>query len=64
MRKNRRKKKVLTFGDMGFSMKVEASNTEGDVIIVSKNLWIEIAEMLIEADEKIAFIAKEIDTLL
>ena len=37
-------------GQLGFSMKVEAGRAEGDIMRVSKVLWLEIAQRLIDAE--------------
>lgn len=34
--------------ELGFAMKVEANRVEGDIMKVSKDLWLEIAERLME----------------
>lgn len=60
----KRKKKTMTLGEIGFAMKYEASKSEGDVIIVSKALWLEIAQLLMDTDDKLKAIEKEIDEQL
>jgi hypothetical protein len=44
------KKKNLTLGEVGFAMKAEAHRTHGNTMVVSKELWIEIAELLMKTD--------------
>ena len=40
------KKKTTTIGEVGFAMKMEAHRTPGETILVSKKLWLEIADLL------------------
>lgn len=65
MAKKRRKKKkeYMTLGEIGFAMKVEASRTEGDVMLVEKKLWLEIAELLMQTDKNLKEIEKELNAL-
>ena len=60
----RKKKKTVTLGEIGFAMKHEASKTEGDVLLVSKDLWLEIAEVLMETDRNLKTIEKGLDEML
>lgn len=46
----RKIKNTMSFGEVGFAMKYEASIRAGDTMLVSKDLWLEIAELLIETD--------------
>ena len=38
--------------ELGFAMKVEANRVEGEVMAVSKELWLEIAERLMKQNKK------------
>ena len=46
MANKKKKQKKMTIGDVGFAMKMEAHRTPGDNILVSKQLWLEIADLL------------------
>lgn len=46
-----RNPKDMTIGEIGFSMKCEALNAKDDVIIVSKELWLSIAEKCMDTAE-------------
>lgn len=37
--------------ELGFAMKVEANRVEGDVMKVSKELWLQIADRLMETED-------------
>jgi len=41
-----------SLSELGFAMKVEANRVEGDIMKVSKELWLQIAERLMEAEDK------------
>lgn len=41
-----------SLSELGFAMKVEANRVEGDIMRVSKDLWLEIAERLMEQNNK------------
>lgn len=60
MGRRKKKKKTMTLGEIGFAMKHEASKTKGDVMLVSKALWLEIAELLMETDRNLLAIEKEL----
>lgn len=62
-RKKRKNKKYMTLGEIGFAMKHEAAKTEGDVMLVEKKLWLEIAELLMQTDRNLKALEKEIDAL-
>lgn len=47
------KAKGMTLGEVGFAMKCEAAEINDDVVIVSKELWCEVAQILIDTDEKL-----------
>ena len=59
----RKRKKTMTLGEIGFAMKHEALKKTGDTMLVSKDLWLEIAELLIETDRNLKAIEKELDDL-
>ena len=59
----RKRKKTMTLYEIGFAMKYEASKKTGDTMLVSKDLWLEIAELLIETDRNLKAIEKELDEL-
>lgn len=44
----------MTLNDVGQAMKREARNTRGRKMLVDKELWIEIAELLIRTDRDLA----------
>lgn len=44
-------KELSELGELGFIMKYEAAKTEGDVMIVPKARYIEIADMLIKIEQ-------------
>lgn len=48
-----KKKKTTTLGEVGFAMKMEAHRTPGDNILVSKKLWLEIADILLMTDRNL-----------
>lgn len=54
----------MTLNDVGQAMKKEARNTRGRKMLVDKELWIEIAELLIRTDRDLAkieeFLTEEI----
>lgn len=54
----------MTLNDVGQAMKREARNTRGRKMLVDKELWIEIAELLIRTDRDLAkieeFLTEEI----
>lgn len=52
------KKKTMTIGEVGFAMKFEASLTTGENLIVSKTLWLQIAELLMQTDRNLKEIEK------
>lgn len=43
----------MPLGDIGFAMKVEAGHHKGDVLHIRRDLWLEIADVLMDADIKI-----------
>lgn len=62
-KKRRRKKKTMTLGEIGFAMKYEASKSEGNVLVVDKKLWLEIAQLLMDTDKNLNQIYKELQEL-
>ena len=60
----KKKKKTMTLGEIGFAMKYEASKVEGDEMFVSKKLWLEIAQLLMDTGSKLGEIEKELDELM
>lgn len=60
MGRRKKKKKTMTLSEIGFAMKHEASKTKGDVMFVSKALWLDIAEILMETDRNLLAIEKEL----
>ena len=63
MAKKRRKKKTMTLGEIGFAMKYEASKVEGNVMVVDKKLWLEIAQLLMDTSSNLGQIYKELQEL-
>lgn len=59
-----KKEKAVTIGDIGFAMKYEASVREGDTVTVSKELWHQIADILLDADRCLRNIERETNYLL
>lgn len=41
-----------SLSELGFTMKVEANRVDGDVMKVSKELWLQIADRLMETEDK------------
>lgn len=60
----KKRKKTIRLSDLGFAMKVEAQRTEGDVLHVSKALWLEIAEVLMETGRNLEEAEKLVDEIL
>ena len=58
MSKKKNKRNTMTLGEIGFAMKLEARRTKDDVMYVSKELWLEIAELLIETDKNLTEIER------
>ena len=44
--------KNATLGELGFAMKVEAYRVKGEEMLVSKELWLEIADRIMKAGEE------------
>ena len=63
MARKRKKKKTMTLGEIGFSMKYEASKVEGNVMVIEKKLWLEIAQLLMDTDKNLTQIYKELQEL-
>lgn len=63
MARKRRKKKTMTLGEIGFAMKYEALKTEGNVMVVDKALWLEIAQLLMDTSSNLGQIYKELEEL-
>lgn len=63
MARKRKNKKTMTFGEIGFSMKYEASKVEGNVMVIEKKLWLEIAQLLMDTDKNLTQIYKELQEL-
>lgn len=59
----KRKKKTMTLGEIGFAMKHEASKVDGNVMLVEKALWLEIAQLLMDTDKNLNQIHKELQEL-
>ena len=59
----KQKKKTMTLGEIGFAMKVEASKCEGNVMVVDKKLWLEIAQLLMDTSSNLGQIYKELQEL-
>lgn len=55
-----KKQETMTLGEIGFAMKCEARKNNDEVMYVSKVLWLEIAELLMETDRNL----KEIENSL
>ena len=60
----RKLKNSMSLGEIGFAMKYEASKKTGDTLLVSKKLWLEIAELLIETGSDLKAIEKELEDLV
>lgn len=43
----------MTISELGFAMKAEACQTPGETILVSKDLWVEIADLLVYIDRRL-----------
>lgn len=63
MARKRKNKKTMTLGEIGFAMKHEASKTEGNVVVVDKKLWLEIAQLLMDTSSNLGQIYKELQEL-
>ena len=63
MARKRRKKKTMTLGEIGFAMKHEALKTEGNVMVVDKALWLEIAQVLMDTSSNLGQIYKELEEM-
>lgn len=59
----KKSKKTMTLGQIGFAMKYEASKTEGNVMVIDKKLWLEIAQLLMDTDRNLMQIYKELQEL-
>lgn len=53
--------KVLELKDVGLYMKKEAEKVNRDTITVDKKFWLEIADLLIETDNNLLKILKELE---
>ena len=62
--KSDRNLKEMPLGDVGFSMKYEASKTKSNIIQIDRGLWLEIADILMDADIKIRTIERMTKELL
>ena len=63
MARKRRKKKTMTLGEIGFAMKREASKVEGNVMVIGKELWLEIAQLLMDTSSNLGQIYKELEEM-
>lgn len=59
--KKLKKGEELTLGKVGFAMKAETHRTPGETIIVSKKLWVEIADLLMQTDRNLKQIEHTLD---
>lgn len=56
--------KEMQLGDIGFAMKKEAAETKGSIVQVRKDIWLEIAEVLMSTDQRMRAIERHINAML
>ena len=59
----KKSKKTMTLGQIGFAMKHEALKTEGNVMVIDKKLWLEIAQLLMDTSSNLGQIYKELEEM-